>query len=198
MKTTIETRYITNVAVLSAIAMVLMFFEFPLWFAPSFYQMDLSELPILIGAFALGPVAGIIIEALKNILNIIIEGTDTFFVGEVSNFIIGCSFIIPASVLYKFNKSKKGAIIALVAGTLSLAIIGGMINAYFLIPAYSKIYNLPIDTIVAMGTKINNSIQSVDTLVLYAVVPFNLLKGTLVSAITLMIYKKISVILKSH
>lgn len=191
-----KTKYITEIGVLSAIAAVLMIFEFPLWFAPSFYKLDVSELAPLIGGFALGPLAGVIIEGLKIVIHLILEGTSTFFVGDISNFIVGCSFILPASLVYKYNKTRTGAIYGMLVGTISLALVGSAINAFFLIPAYSKILNLPIDRIVAMGSAINSSIDSVSTLVLYAVVPFNLLKGTIVSSITLLIYKKISVILK--
>lgn len=191
-----KTKYITEIDVLSAIAAVLMIFEFPLWFAPSFYKLDVSELAPLIGGFALGPLAGVIIEGLKIVIHLILEGTSTFFVGDISNFIVGCSFILPASLVYKYNKTRTGAIYGMLVGTISLALVGSAINAFFLIPAYSKILNLPIDRIVAMGSAINSSIDSVSTLVLYAVVPFNLLKGTIVSSITLLIYKKISVILK--
>lgn len=191
-----KTRYITEIGVLSAIAAVLMLFDFPLWFAPAFYKIDVSELAPLIGGFALGPAAGIIIEAIKVVLHLLMKGTSTFFVGDISNFIVGCSFIIPASVIYKYNKSRKGAVIGMLAGTLTLGIVGSAFNAFLLIPAYSKILNLPIEQIVAMGNAVNSSINSVGSLVLYAVVPFNLLKGIVVSAITLLIYKKISVILK--
>ena len=191
-----KTKYITEIGVLSAIAAVLMIFEFPLWFAPSFYKLDVSELAPLIGGFALGPLAGVIIEGLQIVIHLILEGTSTFFVGDISNFIVGCSFILPASLVYKYNKTRTGAIYGMLVGTISLALVGSAINAFFLIPAYSKILNLPIDRIVAMGSAINSSIDSVSTLVLYAVVPFNLLKGTIVSSITLLIYKKISVILK--
>lgn len=191
-----KTKYITEIGVLSAIAAVLMIFEFPLWFAPSFYKLDVSELAPLIGGFALGPLAGVIIEGLKIVIHLILEGTSTFFVGDISNFIVGCSFILPASLVYKYNKTRKGAIYGMLTGTLILGAAGSAFNAFFLIPAYSKILNLPLDKIVAMGSEVNSSIDSVSTLVLYAVVPFNLLKGMLVSFITLLIYKKISVILK--
>ena len=191
-----KTKYLTEIGVLSAIAAVLMLFDFPLWFAPSFYKIDISELAPLIGAFALGPIAGVIIEALKVIVHFLLKGTSTFFVGDISNFVVGCSFIIPSALIYKYNKTKSGAIVGMVVGTLTLGIIGSAINAFFLIPAYSKILNLPIEKIVAMGNAVNSSIDSLSTLILYAVVPFNLLKGTIVSVITLLIYKKISVILK--
>ncbi len=191
-----NTRYITQIAAMSAIAGVLMMFEMPLWFAPGFYKMDLSDLPALIGGLAMGPLAGVIIEAIKVIISIILGGTTTFFVGEVSNFIIGCSFVAPAAFVYKYNRSRKGAYLGMLVGTLILASVGSAMNAFVLIPAYVKILELPMEQIVAMGTAVNPAITSLSTLVLLAVVPFNLLKGVMVSLITALIYKKIRIIIK--
>ena len=192
----IDPRYITQIAAMSAIAGVLMMFEMPLWFAPGFYKMDLSDLPALICGLAMGPLAGVIIEGIKVIISIILGGTTTFFVGEVSNFIIGCSFVVPAAFVYKYNRSRKGAYIGMTVGTLILASVGSAMNAFVLIPAYVKILELPMEQIVAMGTAVNPAITSLSTLVLFAVVPFNLLKGMLVSIITALIYKKIRIIIK--
>ena len=105
-------RTIVSVGMLAAIAVVLMLFEFPLPFiAPSFYELDLSEVPILIGAFALGPVAGVMAELVKILLNLAISGTDTAFVGEFANFVMGCAFVVPASLIYQAKKSRKNALI---------------------------------------------------------------------------------------
>ena len=192
----INTRYITQIAAMSAVAGVLMMFEVPLWFAPGFYKMDLSDLPALIGGFAMGPLAGMLIELFKVIISIVLGGTSTFFVGETSNFIIGCSFVVPASIVYKHMRSKKGAYTGMVIGTVVLASVGSAMNAFVLIPAYVKILGLPMEQIVAMGTAVNPAITSLSTLVLFAVVPFNLLKGVLVSLITALIYKKIRILIK--
>ncbi len=191
-----KTRYITQIAAMSAVAGVLMMFEVPLWFAPGFYKMDLSDLPALVGGFAIGPLAGILIELFKVIISVIIGGTSTFFVGEASNFIIGCSFVVPASLIYKHLRSKKGAYMGMAAGTIILASIGSAMNAFVLIPTYVKILGLPMEQIVAMGTAVNPAITSLSTLVLFAVVPFNLFKGVLVSLITALIYKKIRILIK--
>lgn len=188
-------RTLTKIAVLSAIATLLMLVDIPLWFAPNFYQLDFSEVPVLIGAFALGPIAGITIEFMKILLNFVLNGTDTGGVGEIANFIVGCSFIIPAGLLYKNKKSVKNAVIGMVAGTIMLTVAGSLLNYYILLPVYAKIFGAPIDAFVGMGNAINNSIVDLKTLVLYAVVPFNLLKGIVVSAITLLVYKRISPIL---
>ena len=192
----INTRYITQIAAMSAVAGVLMMFEVPLWFAPGFYKMDLSDLPALIGGFAMGPLAGMLIELFKVIISIVLGGTSTFFVGETSNFIIGCSFVVPASIVYKHMRSRKGAYTGMLIGTVVLASVGSAMNAFVLIPAYVKILGFPMEQIVAMGTAVNPAITSLSTLVLFAVVPFNLLKGVLVSLITALIYKKIRILIK--
>ena len=186
---------ITKMAVLAAISSVIMLFEFPLWFAPGFYKLDLSEAVILMGGFAMGPVAAAVIEFLKNLINILLNGTTTAYVGELANFITGCAFVVPASLIYKFVKNRKGAIISLIVGTLSLAAIGGLFNYFFLIPAFSKLYDMPIDSIIGMGTAVNPLVTDLKTLVVFAVAPFNVIKGVLCSVINLLLYKRVSKIL---
>lgn len=193
----LTTRKITTIGIFSAIAAVLMLFEFPLPFAPSFYELDFSEIPALVGAFACGPVAGVMIEFCKVLLKLFIKGTSTAFVGDLANFVIGCSFILPASILYVLKKTKRNAVLSCVAGTLCMTVFGSLFNAVYLLPAFSKLYGMPLDVIVGMGTAINGSINSIYTLVLFAVVPMNLLKGTAVSTVTMLIYKPLSPILKA-
>lgn len=192
------TKMITQIGMLGAIATVLMLFEIPLPFAPSFYEMDLSEVPVLIGCFAMGPFAGAMIELVKIILNFVIGGTMTAGVGEAANFIIGCSFCVPAGIIYKKKTTKKGAITGMVVGTLFMTILGCFVNAYILLPTYAAAFKMPIDGLIEMGTRVNASIDSLLTFVMFAVVPFNLLKGIVVSVVVLCIYKKISPILKLH
>lgn len=191
-----STKKLTIVGVFSAIGAILMFFEFPIFFAPAFYELDFSEVPVLICAFSMGPVAGVAAELVKIILKTLLKGTSTAFVGELANFVVGCSFIVPAAIIYRSRKAKKTAVIGVAAGTLVMTVFGSLFNAVYLLPAFSKLYGMPLDTIVAMGTAVNKNITSAAGLVLFAVVPMNLLKGTLVSAITILIYKKISIILK--
>lgn len=194
----LSTRTLTKIGMLGAIAVVLMLFEIPLPFAPSFYEIDFSEVPVLIGCFAMGPLAGTLIELVKVILNLVINGTDTACVGEIANFVIGCSFCVPAGILYQRNKSKIGAIIGMIVGTLFMTILGCFVNAYILLPTYATAFKIPIDSLIAMGSAVNANINSLFTFVMFAVAPFNLLKGILVSIIVLCIYKKISPILKMH
>ncbi|MDO4304035.1 MAG: ECF transporter S component [Bacillota bacterium] len=193
----LSTRKITMIGVFAAISTVLMMFEFPVPFAPAFYELDFSEIPALIGTFAFGPVAGVMIELCKILLKLLIKGTSTAFVGDLANFVIGCSFILPASIIYMFKKTKKNAILASVTGTLIMSVFGTLFNAVYLLPAFASLYGMPLEAIVEMGTKVNGSINSVTTLVIFAVAPLNLLKGSSVSIVTLLVYKKLSPILKT-
>jgi len=197
-KKKLSTRMIAQIGMLAAIAFVLMLFEIPLPFAPSFYEIDFSEVPVLIGCFSMGPLAGVLIELVKIILNLCINGTVTAGVGELANFVIGCALVLPAAFIYKRKKTKKGAILGLVTGTLFMTISGCFINAYVMLPTYAKAFGMPIEALVEMGSAVNASITDLLTFVMFAVVPFNLLKGVLVSIIVLLIYKKISPILKMN
>ncbi len=188
-------RYMARVAVLTAIASVLMLLEFPLWFAPGFYKLDVSEAVILMGGFALGPGAAILIEFLKNLINILLNGTTTAYIGEMANFITGCAFVVPAAVIYKYHKNKKGALISMIAGSLSLALIGSLLNYFVLIPAFSRFYNLPIENIIGMGAAVNPLVSDLKSLVVCAVAPFNLVKGIICSVLAMLLYKRVSKIL---
>ena len=195
MKQNKTIKYIARVAVLSAIASLLMLLELPLWFAPPFYELDFSELPILLGGFALGPAAAVLMELIKNLLNLLMNGTDTAFVGEFANFVTGCALVLPATLIYKYKKTLKGAILGLVVGAVSLMTVGSLMNYFVLIPAFSSFYGMPIDAIVAMGTKVNGAIVDLKTLIVFAVVPFNLLKAAACSVLSLLMYKRLSKIL---
>ena len=197
--TTNKTRKLVEIGMLGAIATVLMLFEFPIPFiAPPFYELDFSEVPVLVGAFALGPVAGATIELVKILINLLINGTATAFVGEIGNYILGCSFIIPAALIYKKKKSKKNALIGMIAGTITMTVLGCFLNAYVLLPTYAAAFGMSIEKIVEMGSAVNGNITNIMTFVVLAVAPFNILKGFIVSAITLLIYKHISPILKGN
>lgn len=189
-------RRVAYVGIFAAIAAVLMYLEFPLPFAPAFYEIDFSEVPVLICSFSMGPVAGVVCEFLKVVLKLLLKGTSTAFVGDLANFVVGCSLILPASVAYFANKTKKGAIIGMAVGTMCITVVGSLFNAIYLIPAFSVLYDTPLDQLVGMGTAINPSIVSVNTLVLFAVAPFNLLKGVVDSIITFLLYKHIERLLR--
>ncbi len=189
-------QWITKTAILSAMASILMLVEFPLPFlAPSFYELDFSEVPVLIGAFALGPLAGVLIEAIKILLNFIMNGTITGGVGELSNFVLGLVFVLPAALIYARNKTKKSAFLGLVIGGLSMVVLGCFINAFVMLPLYSKL--MPIEAILAQAAAIWPVIDSTFLFVLLCVAPFNLVKAILVITVTFFLYKRLSPILKS-
>lgn len=195
-KSNTNVRVIVQIGMLAAIAVILMLFEVPLPFAPSFYKIDLSEVPVLIGAFTMGPVAGALIELVKVLLNLLINGTQTAGVGELGNFIVGCAFVVPAAIIYKKMHSRKGALIGMIAGTIFLAVSGCFVNAYLLLPAYAAAFHMPIEALVGMGTAINPAITNLFGFVVFAVAPFNIVKGCVVSIVVLLIYKKISPLLR--
>ena len=158
----------------------------------SFYKLDLSDLIALLGGFAMGPLAGGVIQLLKNLLNLLLNGTSTAFVGETANFVTGCLLVVPAALVYRRWRSRRGAVIGMAVGTLSLTLGGALINAYIMLPFFSRFYGMPMSSIIGMGTAINPAITDLTSLVLLAVVPFNLLKGILCSVLTLLLYKRLS------
>ena len=194
----LTTRKMAMIGMFSAVATILHLFDFPIPFAPPFYKLDFSELPILVGTFAFGPVAGVMMEFLKILLKLFIKGTSTAFVGDLANFVIGCSFIIPASAIYTFIKTKKSAISSCIIGTAILTVFGTAFNAIYLIPAFSVLFGMPLDSILEMGMKVNPFVKegSIVSLVVACVAPMNLIKGGFSSIITLLIYKPLSPILK--
>lgn len=181
----------TKIAMLSVLAFILMQFELMLPMFPSFLKIDVSDLPAMIGAFAMGPFAGVAISAIKNMLHLL--QTSTGGVGELANFFVASAMIVPASMIYMKNKSKKSAFMGLIVGTMIMAIAGGIANYFVLIPFYTAF--MPIDTIIELGTVVNPSIVSLETLVIFGIVPFNLVKGMVLSILTLVLYKRISPIL---
>ena len=191
-------RTMVQVGMLGAVSVVLMMFEIPLWFAPPFYKIDLSEIPVLIGTFAMGPTAGIFIELIKIVLHLLFKGTSTAGVGDFANFLIGCSMIVPAGIIYKVKKTRGGAVVGMITVTLFMAFVGCFLNAFVLLPAYGKAFGMSVDALIAMGTAVNPSINSLFTFVVLAVAPFNLLKGLIVGVITFLLYKHVSPILKGN
>jgi len=173
-----------------------MLFEFPLPFAPSFYELDLSEAVILMGGFAMGPLAAVIMELLKNLLNLLLNGTITAGVGELANFVMGCAFVFPACLFYKYHKTFKGAIISLIIGIVSLVIVGCVVNYFIMIPAYVALANFPLEAILSMAKEVNPYVGNLFSMIIFAVAPFNLVKGIVCSVISLLLYKRLKKILR--
>lgn len=194
----VELKTMVQIGMLGAVSVVLMMFEIPLWFAPSFYKLDFSEVPVLIGTFAMGPLAGAAIEFIKILLHLLFKGTTTAGVGDFANFLIGCALVVPAGILYQRKKTRKNAVLGLILGTVIMVVIGSALNALVLLPTYAKAFGLPMDALVGMGSAINPAITNVTTFAMFAVAPFNLLKGVTVSVITMILYKYASPLLKSN
>lgn len=191
----LTSKKMSMIGLFAAIASILMMFEVPLPLAPSFYKIDLSEVPILIISIAYGPLAGALTEFCKILLKLVFRSTSTAFVGELANFVVGMSFILPASLIYMFRKNRNSFIIGAILGTVVLTIFGSIFNVIYLLPKFASMYGMSLDSLIAMGTAINPNITSVYTFVLFSVVPFNIIKGVLVSALSLALYKKISPLL---
>lgn len=166
-----------KIGILSAIGVILMFFQLPIIPAFGWLQIDFSDVPALIGGFAFGPLAGVTIEALKNILHILVSGSSTGGVGELANFLMGASFVLPASYIYRRNKTKKNAIIGMIIGTVSMIIVGILANIYILLPLFNMHFR---------G-------KALVTYVVAGIIPVNLIKSILVSVITLVLYNRLVV-----
>ncbi len=186
-------RRVSIVAICGALASLLMLLEIPMLFlAPGFYKLDFSEVPVLLCGFYLGPAAAVACEAVKIFLNLIFDGTTTAFVGEFANFTVGCLLVLPASMYYRHRSTKKGALTACFLGTGSTTILGSAFNAFYLLPKFAQLYGIPLENIISMGTAINPAITDVKSFVLFAVAPLNLIKGLLVSLLTVLLYKKVA------
>ena len=184
-------RYMTVTALLSAVAFVLQFFEFPIPLMPSFIKMDFSDLPELIGAFAMGPASGVAIALIKNLLHLPLSQTGG--VGELCNFLLGASFALPAGLVYKFHKTKNGAIAGAFCGALTMAVLSFPINYFITYPFYELM--MPREVIVAAYQAILPSVTSLAQCLLVFNVPFTLFKALCSVAVTMLIYKKLSPIL---
>ena len=191
MKNRKNIRKLSVIGVFGALAFVLMLLSIKI-VGP--YKLDFSEVPVMIGAFAYGPVVGTTIEAIKIFLDILLGGeSDTAYVGEFANLLIGLSFVIPSSIIYVRHKTRKQAIIGLAVGTLSMIIVGVLLNIYILLPLYAELYfgYSLTDLLAAYG------FDNLFTFILVATIPFNLLKGTANSILVLLIYKRISSVIKA-
>ena len=186
-------RRVSIIGICAALAAVLHMLDFPLPFlAPTFYKLDFSEVPVLLAGFFLGPSAAVACEGIKILLKLLLKGTSTAFVGDLANFVVGCSLVLPATVFYHTHKSKHSAIIGLAIGTLVMTVFGSAFNAVYLLPKFAQLYGIPLDTIIAMGTAIRGGVSNVSTFVLLCVAPLNLLKGAVVSVLTMLLYKRVA------
>lgn len=187
-----STQTMVKISILGAISALLMIFKFPLPFAPPFMTVDIGGLGVLISGFALGPVAGVLTSAVKILLNFIINGTTTGGVGELSNFILSSVFVVVASSIYNKGKSKKSAITGLVFGVLAYTVVACISNYFVIFP----LYGINLVDFTKEFAKVNSLAGTPLMFVLFSIVPFNIVKGIIVSAVTIALYKPISRFLK--
>ena len=186
-------RRVSIISICAAIAVVLHILDFPLPFlAPGFYKLDFSEVPVMLCGFFLGPSAAVICEGIKILLKLLLKSTSTAFVGDLANFVVGCSFALPATIWYHVHKSKHSALVGLCLGTLCMTIFGTAFNAVYLLPKFAQLYGMPLETIITMGTKIHGGVKGVGTFVVLCVAPLNLVKGALISLLTMLLYKRVA------
>ncbi|MEG0283957.1 MAG: ECF transporter S component [Erysipelotrichales bacterium] len=196
MKRKLSVKQIVLIGLLGSMAGLLMFVTFPLPFMPPFMSFDLATIPELIGGFILGPVSAVFIIIIKLIIKIAFLGTNSIFVGELQNFILSCAMVLPASIIYKRNKTRKNALIGMIVGTITLIITAILSNLYLIIPFYAHLYGYTMADVIAMTKVVNPFIDNPVSLVILGILPFNLFKGIVVSSITLLTYKRISVLFK--
>ena len=188
-----KARRISIIGICSALAAVLHMLDFPLLFlAPEFYKLDFSELPVMLCGFFLGPSAAVACEGIKILLKLLLKGTSTAFVGDFANFAVGCSLVLPAIIIYHIHKSRKSALAGLLVGTVALTVFGTAFNAIYLLPKFAQLYGMPLEVIIGMGTAINGSIHNVTSFVIICVAPLNLVKGAMISVLTLLLYKRVA------
>lgn len=184
------TNIMVKTAILGVVSFVIMLCEFQIPIFALFLKMDLSDIPVLLAGFSMGPLAAIMVATVKNLLHAFI--TRTAFIGEIANFLTGAFIAVPASLIYEHDRTKKGAVIGMISGTITMAIGMSFFNYYIAVPLYQKILNIPLEAIVSAGTKVTPHIVDLRTLTVYSILPFNILKGIFVTLATSLIYKRLS------
>ena len=184
-------RKLVFIALMAALSAVLMLISIPLPFAPAFLKFDIAELPALFAGLFLDPLSGFLVIVLKILLKLLMQGTETAFIGEAMNIIGSTGFVIPAAIIYKHYHTKKGALISLIVSAVLASIIAVFLNLWIAFPLYGRVYGIPMEEIIAMGTAAIPFIDSELTLMIYSIFPFNLLKHGVTAGITWVLYKRV-------
>ena len=195
-KKVLTTKNLTMIAMFSAISAVLMVFEIQLPFSPSFVKFDFSDLPVMLGGFLIGPFAGGIIVFMKILLHFLLNGTTSFFVGDLSNLLLTLSFVLPASFIYQQKKTKKTTIQGLLVSIICTSLLAIIFNLFLIFPLYLKVLNLNMVDLINMIHVVNPLVKDVFTMIVFSLLPFNLFKYSIVSMITMLSYKKLSILFK--
>ncbi|WAM32953.1 ECF transporter S component [Caldicellulosiruptor morganii] len=188
------TKNLIKISIFGALAFVIMLIEFPLGIFPDFLKLDFSDSIALIISFALGPLSGVAVELLKNLLHLFV--TKTAGIGEFANFMVGGCFVFIAGYIYSYNKTRKGAILSLIVSTIAFSIWAGILNYFVFLPLYEKVLKFPVTEVVKLAAKFNRLITDKFTLILFSIIPFNLVKGAVISIVTFALYKRLSKIVK--
>lgn len=181
------TKRLVTIPMLAAVAFILQYLEFPIPFTPSFLKLDFSTLPALIGGLLYGPVAGIIIEVMKNVLHMLFKNTDGLIIGEVANVLAGSIFVVSAVLMQRLAKGKQGFLTGLAIGALLMTVVMAFMNAWFLLPAYAALYQMPMEQLLS-----SFGADSVWSLILYGIVPFNIFKGAILALVAYPVYVKLA------
>ena len=189
-KTKLSVQYMTRIAILGALSAILFMIEIPV---VAFYKLDVSTLPALLGAFSMGPWAGLAILAIKDVFGLLHSGT--MYVGELADFIMGAAFILPAALIYRHKKSRKTALLGVITGTVAMTIVGVLVNWLIMIPFYMTAFGMPMESIIGMAQSAMPFVDTEWELLMYVTAPFNLLKGVVLSALTFLLYKRLSPLL---
>jgi len=186
--------FVAKAGILCAVAIVLMYLEFAVPLMPTFLKFDFSEIAVLLAAFTLGPLSAILIELVKNLVHL--PGTMSGGIGEIANFVIGSFFVGTAGLIYKYRKTKQGALLGMFVGTLIMTVAACLINYYIMLPIYINVVGFPLPAIIGATNAVGNTlVTDMKTLILFVFVPFNLFKGFVISIIVTLIYKRVSPLL---
>ena len=190
-----STRKLALAGMMGAVAFVLMFLSFPTPLNP-FAELDFSALPELIGGFILGPIGALEIITVKLLLKLVFQGTSSAFTGELCAFILSVSYVLPAVLFYRKHRTKRGALVGIILGAVTAVVMSVITNIYLIYPFYMKAYGMNWEAIIGMCNALVPAVKDIPTLVIFSIVPFNLLSRTLTAVITMLVYKRISVPLK--
>lgn len=189
-KSNMSVQYMTRIAILGALSAILFMIEIPV---VAFYKLDVSTLPALLGAFSMGPWAGLAILAIKDVFGLLHSGT--MYVGELADFIMGAAYILPAALIYRYKKSRRNALIGVILGTAAMIIVSVLVNWKIMIPFYMTAFGMPMENIIAMAQATMPFVNTEWELLLFVTAPFNLLKGIVLSLLTFLLYKRLSPLL---
>lgn len=192
-----EVKKIAFIGLMGAVSAVLMLFRFPIPFMPPFMSFDLSGLMEMLGGFMFGPTAAVCIIIVKILLQLVMQGSFSLGTGELQNFILSCSYVLPALIVYGRNKSRKRAVAGMACSTVFVSVVAIFTNLYLIIPFYVKLFGMTMDDIIGMCSAVNPAMKNAMTMALFGILPFNLIKYGVTSVVTFIIYKRLSRVIKS-